>query len=131
MDSRNTAFKIDGNCLIEIATNTLLSGFADSVIPSYVTKIMNGSFAGQTGLTSVTIPACVTYIGAGAFNHCTGLTEFIVLATTPPTLQNAAAIGVSSSNSLTCPIKVPKGCGEAYKAAEYWSEAADRIVEVS
>lgn len=133
VDSKNIAYKIDGNCLIEIATGYLLAGFANSVIPSYVTRIggsatQGGTFNGQTGLTSVTIPEGVQSIRGGAFSGCTGLTEMIFLPTTPPTLGNAAAVGGSS---LTCPIIVPKGCGEAYKAAEYWSECASRIVEAS
>lgn len=131
VDSKNTSYKIDGNCLIEIATGYLLAGFRNSVIPSYVTRIgretANGStFGGQTSLKSVTIPAGVELITSGAFYGCTGLTEIIVLATTPPTLGNAASVG---GTDLTCPIIVPKGCGDAYKAAEYWSDVADRIVE--
>lgn len=125
VDSKNTNYKIDGDCLIEIATNNLISGFGNSIIPSYVTVVLNGSFAGQKGLTSVTIPAGVTEIGNGAFNGCTGLTQIIVLATTPPTLGTNVFVDCPAS------IVVPKGCGNTYKAAENWSTWADIIVEAS
>jgi uncharacterized repeat protein (TIGR02543 family) len=43
------------------------------VLPSHVTEIGDGAFAGNTHLTSITIPETVTSIGAGAFAGCTGL----------------------------------------------------------
>lgn len=149
VDENNPYYKIDGNCLVEIDTNRLVSGFADSVIPDYITwlgeycfsenadlknvSIPNGvtiigtcAFYGCTGVTRVEIPSSVTTIGYLAFSNCTGLTNIIVLATTPPTITASGAF-----DSTTCTITVPKGCGEAYKAAEYWSEYANRIVEAS
>ena len=126
IEDGNIAYKIDGNCLVETATKTLISGFNDSDIPSYISKIGSTAFTDR-GITSVISPTGVTYIGSGAFNGCASLTEFIVLATTPPVLGSETAVkgdGVS-------PIVVPKGCGEVYKTAEYWSVYADRIVEVS
>lgn len=125
VDSKNTNYKIDGDCLIEIATNNLISGFGNSIIPSYVTVVLGSSFAGQKGLTSVTIPAGVTEIGTVAFKGCTGLTQIIVLATTPPTLGMNVFVDCPAS------IVVPKGCGNTYKAAENWSTWADIIVEAS
>ncbi len=43
-------------------------------IPSSVTSIGNGAFAGCSGLTSVSIPSSVTSIGNEAFYGCPKLT---------------------------------------------------------
>ena len=76
----NSYYKIDGNCLIEIATNKLISGFLDSVIPETVTSIDYSAFRGCTGLTSIAIPEAVTIIYDSAFADCTGLTGITIPA---------------------------------------------------
>ncbi len=48
------------------------------VIPSSVTTIGEGAFAGCTGLASVSIPDSVTSIGDWAFSYCTGLTSVTI-----------------------------------------------------
>lgn len=148
VDSDNNFYKIDGECLIEIATNTLVSGFGNSIIPSYVTiigaeafsncktltsvtipngvtKIKAQAFYNCDGLTSVTIPSEVTNIDSMAFYTCNGLTSVTVLATTPPNNPDGA---FQSCPALTT-IIVPVGCGEAYKAATGWKDHANIIVE--
>ncbi|MBR5086729.1 MAG: leucine-rich repeat protein [Muribaculaceae bacterium] len=62
------------NAIIETATNTLLAGCKNTVIPNSVTSIGTGAFSGCNGLTSVTIPSSVTTIGDLAFKNCTNLT---------------------------------------------------------
>ena len=69
-DSRNNC-----NAIIETATNNLILGCMNTVIPSSVTSIGNWAFCDCTGLTNVTIPNSVTYIGINAFCGCTGLTS--------------------------------------------------------
>ena len=123
VSSGNEFYKIDGNCLIEIATNKLVSGFLDSVIPSYVTVIGNRAFSVQ-GLTDVTIPAQITSIEEFAYYHTNIKPNVIVLPTIPPVLGEYAFYGINT-------ITVPTGCGEAYKAADGWSEYADYITEAS
>lgn len=127
VDSGNRFYKVDGNCLIEIATNKIISGFANSVVPSYVTTIGDYAFENQKTFTSITIPAQITSIGAFAYSIST-LESVTVLATTPPT-ATGEDIFYSVIYSLT--ITVPKGCGAAYKAASVWSKYADYIVEAS
>jgi hypothetical protein len=71
-------WRAEGNCLVEIATNTLvMAGKNVSVIPASVTAIGDRAFSGNTTLTSITIPATVTSIGYGAFNGCTSLGSVI------------------------------------------------------
>lgn len=132
VDSKNTSFKMDGNCLIEVATNRLISGFLDSIIPSYVTSIGIAAFHYFEDLTSIVIPAAVTSIGDNAFFACRGLSCVTMLAGTPPALgEKVFHIDTNGNIIAGLTITVPKGCGEAYKAADGWSEYADYIVEAS
>ena len=72
-DSRN-----DCNAIIETATNTLIAGCQNTIIPNSVTSIGNSAFAYCSGLTSVTIPNSVTSIGYEAFYGCSGLTSVTI-----------------------------------------------------
>ncbi|MEG1529465.1 MAG: leucine-rich repeat domain-containing protein, partial [Clostridia bacterium] len=80
VDKDNIAYISVGNCLIEIATTTLIAGCQSSVIPTdgSVTKIGDYAFYGCYELTSITIPSSVTSIGEGAFRNCSGLTSIII-----------------------------------------------------
>ncbi|MDR0456169.1 MAG: leucine-rich repeat domain-containing protein [Treponema sp.] len=73
--SGNTVYRSEGNCLIRIANNALISGCKTSVIPDGVTSIAGYAFSGCSGLTSITIPNSVTSIGSSAFSFCSGLTS--------------------------------------------------------
>lgn len=68
-DSRNNC-----NAIIETATNTLITGCMNTVIPNSVTTIYNEAFRDCSGLTSIDIPNSVTTINHFAFLGCTGLT---------------------------------------------------------
>ena len=61
-DSRNNC-----NAIIETASNTLIQGCKNTIIPNSVTRIDDYAFRGCTGLTSITIPNSVTSIGTYAF----------------------------------------------------------------
>ena len=75
-DSRN-----DCNAIIETATNTLITGCKNTIIPNTVTSIGSCSFMGNSlyhdtnHLTSIEIPNSVTTIGEWAFSYCTALTN--------------------------------------------------------
>lgn len=72
-DSRNNC-----NAIIETATNTIITGCKNTVIPNSVTSIGNGAFAGCTELTGIDIPNSVRIIGEGAFDSCTNLANIII-----------------------------------------------------
>ena len=64
-DSRNGC-----NALIETATNTLVAGCANTIIPAGITAIATSAFMGVDKLTTIEIPASVQSIGKNAFVHC-------------------------------------------------------------
>ena len=76
----NPVYHSAGNCLIETASKTLISGCKTSVIPDdgSVTSIGYAAFDCCTGLTSITIPESVTIIGEFAFEGCSGLTSITI-----------------------------------------------------
>ena len=69
-DSRNNC-----NAIVETASNTLIAGCMNTVIPNNVWSIGWGTFYGCSGLTSIDIPNSVTSIGDYAFYECIGLTS--------------------------------------------------------
>ncbi|MDR0502003.1 MAG: leucine-rich repeat domain-containing protein [Treponema sp.] len=75
VESGNTAYRSEGNCLIQISNNRLISGCKNSIIPDSVTSIGQYAFYNCRGLTSITIPSGVTSIGSSAFYDCRGLTS--------------------------------------------------------
>ncbi len=72
VESGNTRYDSRNNCnaIIETASNTLIVGCQNTVIPNTVTCIGEDAFWGCSGLTSVTIPNSVTTIDRYAFYGC-------------------------------------------------------------
>ncbi|MBR1789141.1 MAG: leucine-rich repeat domain-containing protein, partial [Bacteroidaceae bacterium] len=72
VEAGNTTYDSRENCnaIIETASNSLIAGCKNTVIPYSVTSIGNSAFEGCTGLTSVTIPKSVTKIYFEAFKSC-------------------------------------------------------------
>ena len=78
VDPDNEVYYSENNCIIEIATKTIVTGCKNSIIPADVTCIGESAFEGCNGLTSITIPENITSMGQGAFNCCEGLTSIII-----------------------------------------------------
>ena len=79
VEEGNPVYDSRGNCnaIIETATNTLLVGCQNTVIPNTVTRIGYAAFYRCATLTSIDIPSSVTIIEAAAFGE-TGLTNIIL-----------------------------------------------------
>ncbi len=99
-DSRNNC-----NALIETATNTLLLGCKNTVIPNSVTSIGEYAFYSCEGLTSVTIPNSVTSIGSEAFTACSGLTS-VTIPNSVTSIGNGAFTNCSGLTSVTIPNSI-------------------------
>ena len=79
VSENNPVFHSNGNCIIETATKTLLSGCNTSVIPTdgSVTAIGDWAFSGCKKLSSIVIPDCITSIGENPFVFCDNLSTVI------------------------------------------------------
>ena len=95
-DSRNSC-----NAIIETATNTLIRGCKNTIIPNSVTSIGNYAFSGCSGLTSLTIPNSVTSIGNNAFQYCSGLTSVIFNADSCISAGNSSFPAFYNCSNLT------------------------------
>jgi len=127
VENGNTVFKSEGNCLIRISDNVLITGTINSTIPEGITRIENYAFYSRAELpSSIIIPSTVTSIGNSAFNGCINLTSVTIHAATPPALGSS----VFNSNGSGRRIYVPAGSVSDYKAATNWSEYASSIYAI-
>lgn len=89
VDSANTVYDSRDNCngIVRTASDTLIMGCKNTVIPKSVTKVGGYAFNGCSSLTAITIPALVTNIEYFAFNSCPSLSSITFASTTTvPTL---------------------------------------------
>ncbi len=93
------------NAIIETASNTLIVGCQNTVIPYSITTIGNYAFSDCYGLTSVTIPNSVTSIGSGAFRNCSGLMN-VTIPNSVTSISSYAFQGCSCLTNVTIPNSV-------------------------
>ena len=107
VDPDNPVYRSDGNCIIERATGTIISGCSASVIPDDGTifAIGDSAFTNSQKLPSVTIPDSVTYIGSNAFYYCRSLTE-IVIPDSVRTIGDGAFARCEGITSITIPESI-------------------------
>ena len=114
------------------------TGLTSIEIPSGVTQIGDLAFSCCTGLTSIEIPNSVTEIGNAAFSGCTGLKSIEIPAWLVEDvyifepIENLSSITIRLTEKLPdnakdvlrivdhcdpsiVTLKVPTGCGEAYR----------------
>ena len=120
----NTTYDSRENCsaIIETATNTLIAGCQNTIIPNSVTSIGEDAFRGST-FTSITIPSSVTSIEYSAFFECDSLDAIYMEAITPPTLGNQVFDGAASFS-----MHIPCGTLAAYEASD-WAQYVSEFVE--
>lgn len=106
-------------------TITELSNYAFSgciklqsiVLPDTVTSIQQYALSNCATMKTIDIGTGLTYIAANAFQASYSLVSITIRAVNPPTLANYNAFSTTNS----CPIYVPAGSVDAYKAATNWS----------
>lgn len=77
VDNKNRQYDSRENCnaIIETATNTLIAGCKNTIIPNSITSIGEFAFAACVRLKSIYIPSSVTSICSAAFRSCTSLNQ--------------------------------------------------------
>ena len=96
-DSRNNC-----NAVIHTASNTLLSGCKNTIIPNTITTIGNSAFGGCSGLTgNLNIPTSVKVIGSSAFGSCTGLSGLLTIPDSVRIIGAYAFSHCTGINALT------------------------------
>ena len=129
------------NAIINTATNELIAGCNNTIIPGSVTSIGGYAFYNCSGLTGeLTISENVTYIGYSAFYGCSGLTKVTIgtnvrlmssevfqgctnlttiysLRTAPPDIFGST---FASNHYANADLFVPEEALEAYKNADGW-----------
>ena len=99
----NTVYDSRDNCnaIIETATNKLIAGCKNTVIPNSVTSIGGYAFSHCTGLTSITIPNSVTNIWEYAFFSCTDLTS-VTLGSALKLIEYGGFAYCENLQTITC-----------------------------
>ena len=104
VESGNTVYDSRESCnaLIETATNTIIVGCNNTIIPNSVTAIGSDAFANCSGITSINIHRGISAIGSTAFAFCSGLETIIVEEGNPnyDSRENCNAIIESATNTL-------------------------------
>ena len=110
-DSRN-----DCNAIVETATNTLLTGCMNSVIPETVTSIGPAAFLGCEGLTEITIPSSITSIGYSAFYNCDNL------AVVNSEIEEPFEISDDTFSNYDATLNIPDGTYDKYISVSSWNQ---------
>ena len=115
VETGNTKYDSRHNCnaIIETASNTLIVGCKNTIIPVSVISIGDWAFSYCKGLTSVTIPEGVTSIGAHAFQYCKSLVS-IAIPSSVKSIGQFAFQYCKSLVSITIPDSVQDIATDAF-----------------
>ena len=107
VESDNTVYDSRNHCnaIVETATNKLIAGCQNTIIPNSVKEIGIYAFSGCSSLTSITIPNSVTSIGEDAFSYCSSLTS-VPLGNSVISIGESAFRQCYSLTSITIPNSV-------------------------
>lgn len=128
VENENTSYDSRDNCnaIIEKATNELIVGCKNTIIPISVTSIGGSAFVGCYGLTTIVIPNNVTSIRQHAFQGCHSLTGI----TMPYGITYIGEYAFAGCKILK-EIIVPKGQKARFARMAGLKDLKDKIVEAS
>ena len=155
VDDNNPNYDSRDNCnaIMETATNTLVAGCQNTVIPSSTAILEENAFFGCTGLTSITIPESVDTLRGWVFYNCTGLTTLSLPASvaalgdhvldgcsnltslcswneTPPALAGSVCDAFNGIDE-NIPVYIPHGTTAAYQEAwPYFTNFIESTVDI-
>ncbi len=127
VDADNATFDSRDNCnaIIESATNTLILGFAKTVIPEGIETIGEYAFSDVKALTHITIPKSITEIREGAFSACYNLST-VNLQKGIQTIGQRAFAGCEVTDLVFCGTKAD---WKAITMEEYDREELERTLK--
>lgn len=141
VDKNNTVYDSRNECnaIIETATNKLINGCRNTVIPNTVTAIAGSAFRTR-GVPELVIPESVTSIGDYAFmwmnqryGHSTYYLKRMELKWETPLEVDYKKFGTGASETVDfpkqCTLVVPKGKRDAYIQAGWKTTYFNEIVE--
>ena len=133
--SSNTTYdsREDCNAIIETATNTLIAGCQNTIIPNSVTSIGEWAFGECSFLTSITIPNSVTSIGASVFSSCDNLTSISVDKDNPiyDSRDNCNAIIETATNTLIAGCKSTEIPNSVTSIGEWAFYGCDKLTSIT
>lgn len=124
VSDENTTYDSRNNCnaIIQTATNQILRGTSNTIIPNTATSIGDNAFNDINSLTSIVIPESVTSIGLYAFYTCNSLAEVVCKAKVAPQLKSEA---FSNDILSKATLYVPEESVESYKTDGEWKKFSD------
>lgn len=124
VSDENTTYDSRNNCnaIIQTATNQILRGTSNTIIPNTATSIGDNAFNDINSLTSIVIPESVTSIGLYAFRFSNSLAEVVCKAKVAPQLKSEA---FSNDILSKATLYVPEESVESYKTDGEWKKLSD------
>lgn len=125
VEQGNPVFDSRDNCnaIIRTATNTLVAGSQNTVIPNTVTSIGRSAFYDCENLTSITIPTSVTTIERAAFYRCRKLQDVEI----PETVTSIGEAAFTLCHGFVN-VKIPDAVVTIDKEAFEYSNDVETLV---
>ena len=117
------------NAIIETASNTVIQGCKNTVIPQSVKTIGNSAFDQLYNLENFTIPSWITSIGDRAFADCWNLKEITSMIADPSLVKMGQDVFSNYNQNVKTVLYVPSGTKDAYEAISVWKKDFYEIVE--